>query len=309
VNKLIYISLIVLATNCALAQTGPGHEWNVTLKIADNAGQPVAGAETWVNYLTNRFVGFTDTNGIYVASHTDHSVQLAFQVQKSGYYTFGMQYQLGFNYDAAKWNPTVDITLGKIINPIPMYSRRSQIEIPVVDKPIGFDLIEYDWVNPYGKGKQSDIIFETHRRWASRNDFNSTTKITFSNPSDGLIVAPAQLKQSSRPRIADPAPLDGYSSILTREISNTPAGGWQDQTKDQNYYFRIRTVLDENGVVKTALYGKIYGDFTLDPINSKTTWVLFTYYINPTPNSLNVEFDPTQNLFGNLPAMQQVKDP
>ena len=60
-----------------------------------------------------------------------------------------------------------------------MYARRAQIEVPAVDKPIGFDLMEYDWVAPYGKGKQSDLVFETHRRWASRQDFDSTTKITF----------------------------------------------------------------------------------------------------------------------------------
>ncbi|MGH7991175.1 MAG: hypothetical protein ACREDS_13420 [Limisphaerales bacterium] len=71
----------------------------------------------------------------------------------------------------------------------------------------------------------------------------------------------------------------------------------------------MRTVLDENGRVKSAFYGKIYGDFTLDPINSKTTLILFTYYLNPTPNDRNVESDPSRNLFGNLPAMQRVKDP
>ena len=94
-----------------------------------------------------------------------------------------------------------------------------------------------------------------------------------------------------------------------RELSNTPSGGWKDDAKDQNYYFRIRTVSDEKGVVKSALYGKLYGDFALDPINSKTTWILFTYYLNPTPNSQNIEFDPNQNLLKDLPASQQVKDP
>jgi hypothetical protein len=44
-------------------------------------------------------------------------------------------------------------------------------------------------------------------------------------------------------------------------------------------------VLDENGNIKSALYGKIYGGFEN-----------FQYYLNPTPNDRNVEFDPDHNL-------------
>jgi hypothetical protein len=37
--------------------------------------------------------------------------------------------------------------------------------------------------------------------------------------------------------------------------------------------------------------------------------VLFTYYLNPTPNDRNMEFDPKQNLFKDLKPMEEVKDP
>ncbi|MCW5550774.1 MAG: hypothetical protein KIS67_01275 [Verrucomicrobiae bacterium] len=57
----------------------------------------------------------------------------------------------------------------------------------------------------------------------------------------------------------------------------------------RNYYFRANTVLDENGNVKSALYGKIYGDF-----------MQFRYYLNPTPNDRNVEFVPKRNLLKEL---------
>jgi hypothetical protein len=190
-----------------------------------------------------------------------------------------------------------------------MYARKAQIQIPAVDKPIGFDLVEYDWVAPYGKGKRSDVIFETHRFWKNRHDFDSTLKVTFSNPGDGLSIAPPPPRQSSDPRVSDPAPLDGYLPEVLCELGNSPTEGWKSNIKDLNSYFRVRTERDESGGVKSALYGKIYGDFTLDPINSKTTWILFTYYLNPVPNSRNVEFDPNQNLFKNVPSLQQVIDP
>ena len=60
-----------------------------------------------------------------------------------------------------------------------------------------------------------------------------------------------------------------------------------DTFSKPNYFFRVRTVLDEHGNVKSALYGKIYGDF-----------MQFTYYLNPTPNDHNIEFDPPRNLLG-----------
>jgi hypothetical protein len=64
------------------------------------------------------------------------------------------------------------------------------------------------------------------------------------------------------------------------------------------YFFRIRTVVDSAGQIVSANYGKIYGDF-----------MNFTYYVNPTPNDRNIEFDPKQNLFTNLKPEEQVTAP
>jgi hypothetical protein len=62
--------------------------------------------------------------------------------------------------------------------------------------------------------------------------------------------------------------------------------------------FRVRTELDQDGNVKSTLYGKIYGDF-----------MHFRYYLNPTPNDRNIEFDPKQNLIHNLQSFEQVRQP
>jgi hypothetical protein len=76
------------------------------------------------------------------------------------------------------------------------------------------------------------------------------------------------------------------------------------------YFVRVRTILDENGNVKSALYGKIRGDIDLY-VGTKApqAGLGFVYYLNPESNSRNVEFDPGQNLFKNLPFIQQVKKP
>ena len=56
--------------------------------------------------------------------------------------------------------------------------------------------------------------------------------------------------------------------------------------------------MDKDGNVKSALYGKIYGGF-----------MQFRYYLNPTPNDRNVEFDPKQNLLQGLKPTEQVTAP
>ncbi|MGH7991176.1 MAG: hypothetical protein ACREDS_13425, partial [Limisphaerales bacterium] len=166
------------------------------------------------------------TNGTFIASHVDHSVQLAFHAEKSGYYPSWRQYEMGFHYNPAKWNPVIDVVLEKVSNPTPMYARRAQIEVPVLDKPVGFDLVEYDWVAPYGKGKQGDIVFEAHRRWAGRRDFDVILRATFSNSGDGLIAVPTSSSPGSTgPRMPVTAPLDGYTPEVQCELGNTPAGG------------------------------------------------------------------------------------
>ena len=65
-------------------------------------------------------------------------------------------------------------------------------------------------------------------------------------------------------------------------------------------------MIDEGGKVKSALYGKIDGEFGLDAINSKTCFVLFTYYLNPTSNDRNMEFNPQKNLFTDLTSDERL---
>lgn len=318
-KNVICLILTSITINCACAQTTlPEYEWKVTLKVVDEAGQPVAGAKAGVGYYTNSvgtaIKGLTDTNGIFKVSRRAHSGILGFSAEKAGYYpTREPSYELGFTYDPVTWNSTHTLVLKKIGQPVPMYARNARIEIPDVNKSIGFDLVEFDWVAPYGRGKQADFIFKAERDWVNRNNFNSAIKLTFSNKSDGLVPVSVPLNQGGELRLSAIAPSDGYISELLKHLSHTPAGGWidneRDGNKEQNYYFRIRTVLDEQGNVKSAQYGKIYGDFALDPINSKTIKVFFTYYLNPEPNSRNVEFDPKRNLSKNLSNMEGVSEP
>ena len=61
--------------------------------------------------------------------------------------------------------------------------------------------------------------------------------------------------------------------------------------------FRIRTTRDENGNVTSSYYGKIYGDIILKQgYGYVVGGTEFLYYLNPTPNDRNLEWDMKHNL-------------
>jgi hypothetical protein len=95
------------------------------------------------------------------------------------------------------------------------------------------------------------------------------------------------------------APVGGYQPQWVQTDNRLPGKPIKtNRDSHHNYFFRVRTILDEHGNVKSALYGKIYGDF-----------MQFTYYLNPTPNHRNVEFDPKQNLLKRFGGEQAVHAP
>jgi hypothetical protein len=195
-------------------------------------------------------------------------------------------------------------------------------KVPDETKPVGFDLMVGDWVEPYGKGKISDFIFHFEiapTTWITNfygniprpralNDWKRI--ITFSNDGDGIQTFEALRHGLRSPR---QAPLDGYEPSLTQHEYDEPyqkvemrGGKQQEETytrfypcyqKDRNYFFRVRTKKDANGNIVSALYGKIYGDFNNGNSGVETRKEInFTYYLNPEPNSRNMEFDSKQNL-------------
>jgi hypothetical protein len=93
------------------------------------------------------------------------------------------------------------------------------------------------------------------------------------------------------------APKDGYENKVELKFGRDKNVYFSySKREDQNYFFRIRTVLDENGKVKSAIYGKIPGDINCDVVSSKTGLLLFHYELNPTPLDVNMEFDKKKNL-------------
>jgi len=281
------------------------------LVVRDDEGEPVSDAAI-KGYGGGAIAGRTREDGSCVLWRGIRR-QGHYNVTKTGYYSSNGSVQ--YNNDdiaamaaIARTPPKtmfINVTLRRIKNPIPMYVKRVNLGMPAMEQQVGYDLMVGDWVGPYGKGVISDFVFKAELNNVvpvgskHPDEFDYQLTISFSNEKDGLqkMVRTA----SSRLGSEHEAPADNYLAewVQTRNRrKGKPEETNIDFKSEYGYYCRVRTKLDEEGKIIETMYGKIYGDF-----------LAFTYYLNPTPNDRNVEFDPKKNLFKNLSSLEEVSAP
>lgn len=306
--KFLAVSFVVLLSLVCDARPPKA---TVTLHVTDaETGEPVAAAVAGITFTipngqggatdVNR-TGLTDANG-YFRAVDDTMPYISAGARKPGYYKTGVNVDLKPTLkDAYAEELLVPIILKPIVNPIPMYARKhARFEVPRINEHLGFDLISFDWLPPYGRGTVPDFIFTLTENIS--DTASKTLIITFSNIDDGIAPIDIDPKEGSALRLPATAPESGYVPIWTRVANKRYL-----PKKEANYFFRIRTVKD-GPTIRSALYGKIHGDIGVDTINSKTALIFLTYYLNPD-GTRNVEFDPNKNLFKNLSSLEQVIDP
>ena len=323
---MLLLCVCVLATAVMAGVLSPYHLGRVTVRVVDEKGMPVANARACIGFSKNippgegwgtrpfSIVGQTDTNGMFSAE-AEANPSGSCSASKEGYYpTLGVDFIFTNIVDNRwePWNPTMVVMLRKVENPIPMYAKRVPIEseIPVVDAPVGYDLLIGDWVTPDGKGQVADFVFAVTRRVADWKDFETHLLLTFSNSLDGFQEIQEAGPKGSAFRLPRTAPEALYQGTWTNSIGYIPGKGYfQTQPKDCiGYFFRVRSVVDEKGKLVHALYGKIKGPIEFDARDSKTAHIGFTYYLN-SDGTRNLEFDPSRNQLTELRSTEQVKDP
>lgn len=273
----------------------------VTAIVVNEEGMPMEGIEVVMGFEKGGKVsGITNSTGKFSASRgTVRGV--AFYVKKEGYYPIYSSYDF-YNLQKNRWlpwNPEVTLVMRKIENPVPMYARdthKSWIDMPVSGKEVGFDLIEFDWVSPYGKGKKEDFIFKLDREYIDDRNFEAVLTITFLNKFDGIQLIKEDIQYGSQFKLPRFAPIDGYEKKLVKRRSRVPGGGIKETyEKDNNYIFRVRSE-EEDGKFVKAMYGKIQGDIRVDPQGVATASIILKYFLNPD-YTRNLEFDEGRNLF------------
>jgi hypothetical protein len=318
-----FVGLIIGAAAFAAMDISPP-EAKITVRVIDEAAQPMPGVDVRItfempkyqpgvwgsaNMLTKK--GISDAAGLFSVEAKSGNY-VGYEAQAPGHYNSTGNPVEFLRSDSGRWqpwNPTMELVLKKIIKPIPMYARRLEQEVPVLDEAVGFDLLKADWIPPYGRGQSSDILFKLTKRVESFHNFGAELLVNFPKNGDGISEMP-DARSGSELRSAHTAPEEGYAPSLSLLQGNSKERGLYGMGGDKTgYFFRVRTVVDEHGRVVSCMYGKIYGRIEYFPVSYKAAKVRFTYYLNPSVNNRNVEFDPKRNLFTGLKSDEQVTAP
>lgn len=341
--KRIQLILIVCLLNClyANASLDPAFrkETELMLTVVDDNGNAIEGVDYWVWYGNPfapngegyEFIGETDKEGkLFTKAVGPFGVTV--RLEKEGFYSYGVRPAKDYRILPQPKKHEETITLRQVLNPVPLHALfNGGGKIPVQNEWIGYDFEQGDWLEPYGKGKQADILFRyqskfTGFREAYADDLDGTREdikrrserigevfteeafrheigkwygileIAFPSKKEGIIKVEEAFVPQNQLHMPHKAPKEGYQPthrLETVNYSNPEKTHYMKLPDDIGFFLQTRVVLDDQGEIKSANYAKIYGEFSFDPRGK----VSFYYYYNPTPNERNLEFDPEYNLF------------
>jgi hypothetical protein len=318
-TAVVFVS--ALNTFCQSASAGQ-HIWplaRVNLRVIDETGTPIPDVRTEIAFCsaTNHsegvpVTGLTATNGVFVAQGHSYGT-LGSRLKKDGYYLgWGNVPDFKIPKDGRwqPWDATYTTVLRKIENPVPVYAEwGARISVPEVGKPCGYDLMEGDWVSPWGKGKVPDFVFTMHNTYSNYLNYEVTMELGFSNPLDGIqkTELPKEYGQSEFqwPRLA---PETGYQPSWRQEFGIPHKQYRVQDIEKQKFFFRVRTV-ERDGKIVSALYGKLWEGFHIGATSPQQCIVRISYYLNPAPLDRNMEFDLQRNLLKKIGQFEEPRRP
>jgi hypothetical protein len=175
--RIILLECAITLLNVSTAIPEPLPEAKLTIKAVDDEGRALKDmpVDIWLSGSIEQ-AGNTDSNGFFVAQGTCIFKDLPIRIEKQGFYSTSLNYGLHGTKDGKwlPWNPVVTALVRRVINPIPMYAKTVQTEIPVLDAPVGFDLVQGDWVTPR---EVWGTVYVTHCRVMNRRDIDTPQTI------------------------------------------------------------------------------------------------------------------------------------
>ena len=227
------------------------------------------------------------------------------------------------------WQPdnlVVTLRLQRVEHPIPLFVKKATLQnfkngiggFDGTNSVVRFDFLKGDWLPPYGKGVVADVEFKSTlnikgKAWFSFEPrkydwvyfYNLGTELICLNKDDGFSVFAPEPCVGIKIRNADATPKTrrlgliniGRNQKFHKNGEDWDCQNYKDNYSERNISFRIRSKYDDNGNLKEAYYGKIYGDFEIDGDEKKgVTRISFMYYLNPTSLDRNLEWDMKNNL-------------
>lgn len=287
----------------------------LTVKVFDNEGNPVSNAKVSVGFSTSvvvfgggnsassggKAMSMTDTNGVAVVKFDCKSSDFGWHVEADGYYR-GNSHREHFDFDEVIIPPVYAKvilheheksgveTLYKIRNPQSMYVHNpiERKKVPEVNGRYGFDLAEYDWLPPEGRGRTADFYWVRDVVGTPDSGEYNFGKIEFEKDCGYYI---------GKKTGCDAFPAVYYASedsiyqtnIVLRCISHSEGHRWTEPVpvigEDEYLVLRTRVKKDESGRVQSANYSLVLGKFTATSMMSAARVVF-----NPCVNDTNLEY-------------------
>lgn len=304
----------------------PEQKFKVT--VIDESNTPMKGVDVsaWFNRRgknspldSYKVTGSTNADGVVELQGETVWYQTSVSAQPEGYYKSMKYGHWTITRNANRWEPwpvEVNLLMKKIRNPKPMYALKPGTGMKFIfpknaDHPVGFDLLEHDWIEPYGKGSHSDFLI-----WFKRNDPKAEAsfpegkmQLAFSRPNDGILPVFSEAEGGSILWSPSEAPVSGY--MANTEFSSHPQNDGIHPTlsfERRTWVFRVRTELDSKGNIISAVYGKIQGAPEVIFFSHGPAFRM-TYYVNGELNDRSLEWNQRNNLFSKLPQMHWPQNP
>ena len=292
----LLISLPLLADDYGMAKG------TVRFRVIDDQGDPVAGAYAIIfdEWTAKGYKGLTDSNGYFSCRMRKIYPPIGGQFTKPGYYKTQGEVWMG-PFGVLPTN-TLNVTLKRIVNPVPMVKREVRLLFPVLGEPVGFDCEVGDWVAPHGAGVRADIWITGEMEWRTHDDFVLRSTLVTSNRWDGFIAFPVIRMDGQdivRSHFQPPQQASTEAPYLTsiQAFRLSVGRGWEDSyDKNVDHYFRLRSKKDDQGKIVSAHVGwfdkgirMTYNSDNRVVNEGNHLRISFAYYYNPDPTSRSLE--------------------
>lgn len=280
----------------------------VVYRAVDEQGLVVSNAIAHIRYYSYGrpqdnadWKTYSDSQGYFVAEHITNE-RLDVVAYKKGHYNArdSISYFDTEESEVAggKWLPygaTKTIVLKRIVNPVEMESSPclDYYRYPPQGEWTGFDLQKRDWVSPAGSGERPDMLVRFIRQ-ERPNGYYKTMEVSFTNNPYAGVYQMTVDEQSDLKSVYCADTNATYSASLMFDVERNETGLRRNDFKEGQYFvFRTRTSVDDDGKLKSAHYGKIYGDWRFC---ERGGMAIQRIDFNPRPNDTNLEDAETARL-------------
>ena len=293
-----------------------GAKAKIVYRVVDDTGTPITNTVvqgTWQNDYPRKtwkenFV--TDDKGVFVAKGKVGG-KFSCHIWRAGYYSscagVNFHWREGVSplVKDGKWQPYGEvktIILKRKKNPIDLQCHvwgSCGYNAPVTNEWVGLDFEKGQWCSPYGAGEHEDALVRFSGAVIDDFTWDTVTEVSFTNvPYAGYYEMSKDVFSDMKSCYAASTNGASYVDRTMTFISHGARGiSPNHQTTDklaENKYivFRTRCVVDDEGKLVSAHYGKLMGEF-----NGGFMALGFHcaygdqcgIFFNPTPNDPNLE--------------------